>query len=263
MRKRVGLARALIDRPEVLLYDEPTTGLDPMATKNVDDMIRRHSRRLRRHLRGDLARHGVDLPHRRPGLDAVRWQDARHRHAGRVAGSNPHPYLREFIDTAGTLPPPPGGERPMRRSWASVTVGALALVVWRSSYLLFMYTSEGNVRDGYQVYAYFTDALGLFDKSGVRSAGIDIGKIESKAFDPETGQGQDRSADQPGHHAVRQRRRLEAVGVAAGRVLPGRSIPARRTTPSAAPPGRPRCWGTAIGSNTSTNRPTSARSSTR
>src|SRR5450631_4498258 len=41
MRKRVGLARALIDRPEILLYDEPTTGLDPIATKNVDEMIRR------------------------------------------------------------------------------------------------------------------------------------------------------------------------------------------------------------------------------
>jgi phospholipid/cholesterol/gamma-HCH transport system ATP-binding protein len=42
-RKRVGLARALIDRPEILLYDEPTTGLDPVATKNVDDMIIRAS----------------------------------------------------------------------------------------------------------------------------------------------------------------------------------------------------------------------------
>jgi phospholipid/cholesterol/gamma-HCH transport system ATP-binding protein len=40
-RKRVGLARALIDRPEILLYDEPTTGLDPVATKNVDEMIQR------------------------------------------------------------------------------------------------------------------------------------------------------------------------------------------------------------------------------
>jgi phospholipid/cholesterol/gamma-HCH transport system ATP-binding protein len=39
-KKRVGLARALIDRPKILLYDEPTTGLDPIATKNVDDMIR-------------------------------------------------------------------------------------------------------------------------------------------------------------------------------------------------------------------------------
>ena len=43
-RKRVGLARALIDRPKILLYDEPTTGLDPVATKNVDDMILQTSR---------------------------------------------------------------------------------------------------------------------------------------------------------------------------------------------------------------------------
>src|SRR6201996_7698670 len=40
MRKRVGLARALILEPQILLYDEPTTGLPPVATKNVDDMIR-------------------------------------------------------------------------------------------------------------------------------------------------------------------------------------------------------------------------------
>lgn len=39
MRKRVGLARALALKPKVMLYDEPTTGLDPITTHMVDDLI--------------------------------------------------------------------------------------------------------------------------------------------------------------------------------------------------------------------------------
>ena len=39
MRKRVGLARALALSPEIMLYDEPTTGLDPITTKMVNDLI--------------------------------------------------------------------------------------------------------------------------------------------------------------------------------------------------------------------------------
>jgi phospholipid/cholesterol/gamma-HCH transport system ATP-binding protein len=39
MRKRVGLARAVIYRPEILLYDEPTTGLDPIASDSIDQLI--------------------------------------------------------------------------------------------------------------------------------------------------------------------------------------------------------------------------------
>jgi phospholipid/cholesterol/gamma-HCH transport system ATP-binding protein len=39
MRKRVGLARAVIYRPDILLYDEPTTGLDPIAADTIDQLI--------------------------------------------------------------------------------------------------------------------------------------------------------------------------------------------------------------------------------
>jgi phospholipid/cholesterol/gamma-HCH transport system ATP-binding protein len=41
MRKRVGLARAVSYRPDILLYDEPTTGLDPIAADSIDQLIRR------------------------------------------------------------------------------------------------------------------------------------------------------------------------------------------------------------------------------
>lgn len=39
MRKRVGLARTLILKPEIMLYDEPTTGLDPITSKEISNLI--------------------------------------------------------------------------------------------------------------------------------------------------------------------------------------------------------------------------------
>ena len=41
MRKRVGLARSIVYNPEIVLYDEPTTGLDPVVSDSIDQLILR------------------------------------------------------------------------------------------------------------------------------------------------------------------------------------------------------------------------------
>ena len=50
MRKRVGLARAIAMDPEILLYDEPTTGLDPIMADVINDLIIE----MREKLKGDF-----------------------------------------------------------------------------------------------------------------------------------------------------------------------------------------------------------------
>ena len=47
MRKRVGLARAIIYEPQIVLYDEPTAGLDPIVSDSIDQLILRVRDRLK------------------------------------------------------------------------------------------------------------------------------------------------------------------------------------------------------------------------
>ncbi len=47
MRKRVGLARAIIYHPRIVLYDEPTTGLDPIVSDSIDKLIMRVTDRMK------------------------------------------------------------------------------------------------------------------------------------------------------------------------------------------------------------------------
>lgn len=57
MRKRVGLARALAMNPEVILYDEPTTGLDPIMSDVINELILRT--RERTHVTGIVVTHDM------------------------------------------------------------------------------------------------------------------------------------------------------------------------------------------------------------
>ena len=101
-RKRVGLARALIDRPEILLYDEPTTGLDPVATKNVDQMIRRTADQFKvtsvviSHDMASTFRIGDRISMLAEGKIVVNGT------ASEVLASR-HPVLREFVETSGLV----------------------------------------------------------------------------------------------------------------------------------------------------------------
>jgi phospholipid/cholesterol/gamma-HCH transport system ATP-binding protein len=108
-RKRVGLARALIDRPQILLYDEPTTGLDPIATDNVDQMIRHAAR--------EFGVTSVVISHDMASVFRIGDRVAMlHEGQIRVCGSpeeimaSSDPVLRQFLATAVLplpLAPPP------------------------------------------------------------------------------------------------------------------------------------------------------------
>jgi phospholipid/cholesterol/gamma-HCH transport system substrate-binding protein len=74
----------------------------------------------------------------------------------------------------------------VRRSLAALTVGILTLAVLVISYKLITYTAERGGKGGYRVYALFTNALGVYDKTRVLSAGLGVGQVEDRQLDQET-----------------------------------------------------------------------------
>ncbi len=102
MRKRVGLARALVDRPEILLYDEPTTGLDPIATKNVDEMIRRTADDFG--VTSVVISHDMASTFRIGDRIAMLYDGVIVASGGRAEiMAAPDPVLREFVETSGAV----------------------------------------------------------------------------------------------------------------------------------------------------------------
>lgn len=112
MKKRVALARATILDPEVLIYDEPTTGLDPVMIAQVDDMIAETQER--RKVTSVVISHDMASTFRIAHRVAM-------LHQGQIiAQSSPEEFrnsqlevVRRFIFVSGTGPltsqPPSGG----------------------------------------------------------------------------------------------------------------------------------------------------------
>ena len=90
MRKRAGLARAIIYEPQIVLYDEPTTGLDPIVSDSIDQLMVRVRDRLK--VTTVVVTHDMRTA-RRVGQRVLMLHDRadlRERHAGRdfcVAGT--------------------------------------------------------------------------------------------------------------------------------------------------------------------------------
>ncbi|HEY7532732.1 MAG TPA: ABC transporter ATP-binding protein [Nitrospiraceae bacterium] len=102
MRKRAGLARAMVMEPEIILFDEPTTGLDPLMAKSIHDLIVSTQRRF-----GFTA---VMVSHEIPEVFSISDWVAMLR-KGKIAAMAPSkefqqttdPEIREFISVGGTV----------------------------------------------------------------------------------------------------------------------------------------------------------------
>lgn len=96
MRKRVGLARATILDPKIVLYDEPTTGLDPLTTDDVDSSILKAKAELG--VTSVVISHDIDSAFRVADQIAFLYEGRVVVHGGKEALlASEHPFVRRFL----------------------------------------------------------------------------------------------------------------------------------------------------------------------
>jgi phospholipid/cholesterol/gamma-HCH transport system ATP-binding protein len=97
MRKRAGLARAIIYEPQIVLYDEPTTGLDPIVADSIDQLMVRVHDRLK--VTAVVVTHDMRTA-RRVGQRVLMLHDKRIYASGPADEifASPDPVVRQFID---------------------------------------------------------------------------------------------------------------------------------------------------------------------
>lgn len=103
MRKRVALARAVARDPEIILYDEPTTGLDPITVESVNDMILEARDRLG--VTSVVISHDIQSSLFIADDLAVLYEGRIVFHGSPEAlQRSEHPYVRHFLHPRGSRP---------------------------------------------------------------------------------------------------------------------------------------------------------------
>lgn len=107
MRKRVGIARAIAMRPKYLLYDEPTTGLDPVTSAVIDDLMVRMRDRLG--VTGIVITHDMRSAYH-VGTRIAMLYEGKVRQVGTVdeIRRSDDPIVRQFIEGKASLETPAG-----------------------------------------------------------------------------------------------------------------------------------------------------------
>ncbi|MGZ6250491.1 MAG: ABC transporter ATP-binding protein [Candidatus Chromulinivorax sp.] len=95
MKKRVGLARTLMSNPEIILYDEPTTGLDPITTKLVHELISNMQKKL--HITSIVISHDVDIFNYADKVALLYEGKITSEVDGKGIWENTDPYVYQFI----------------------------------------------------------------------------------------------------------------------------------------------------------------------
>jgi len=95
MRKRVGLARTLVTEPEIILYDEPTTGLDPITVRVIHELI--YSMQQKLNLTSIIVSHDIEIFKYVDRVALLNDGKIQHVCDAATVWESDNPYIYQFI----------------------------------------------------------------------------------------------------------------------------------------------------------------------
>lgn len=95
MKKRVGLARTLMTNPSVILYDEPTTGLDPITTRIIHELMASMQKKL--NLTTVVISHDIEIFKYADNVALLEGRTIRYTGPAKTIWECDNPYIYQFI----------------------------------------------------------------------------------------------------------------------------------------------------------------------